>query len=158
MVNLQCRIFTSEIDIIEWDWNKFQPHLFTNNGYCQLLMFCCHCLPCISPFYKNLRSQILVPSPYLPASREDLGYRILGYRNDYTYRLYSNSSSFYLNWRGQGNMIIPHSLGMDFWINPLRQTNPVHVCSSTAVTLSRCHKSHLAPRHTPTPSKPGLRG
>ena len=41
--------------------------MFTNNGYCQLLMFCCHCLPCISPFHKNLRSQILVPSPYLPA-------------------------------------------------------------------------------------------
>ena len=58
MVNLQCRIFTSEIDIKEWDWNKFQPHLFTNNGYCQLLMFCCHCLPCVSPFYKNLGPQI----------------------------------------------------------------------------------------------------
>ena len=29
-------------------------------------MFCCHCLPCISPFHKNLRSQILLPSPYLP--------------------------------------------------------------------------------------------
>ena len=25
MVNLQYRIFTSEIDIIEWDWNRFDP-------------------------------------------------------------------------------------------------------------------------------------
>ena len=66
MINLQYKIFTSEIDIIEWDWNKFKPHLFTNNGYCQLLMFCCHCLPCVSPFHKNLRSQIFLPSPYLP--------------------------------------------------------------------------------------------
>ena len=41
--------------------------MFTINVYCQLLMFCCHCLPCISPFHKNLRSQILLPSPYLPA-------------------------------------------------------------------------------------------
>ena len=41
--------------------------MFTNNGYCQLLMFCCHCLPCISPFHKILRFQFLVPSPYLPA-------------------------------------------------------------------------------------------
>ena len=40
--------------------------MFTNNGYCQLLMFCCHCLHCVSPFHKNLRSQLLVPSPYLP--------------------------------------------------------------------------------------------
>ena len=71
MVNLQYRIFTSEIDIIEWDWNKFKPRLFTNNGYCQLLMFCCHCPPCISPFHKNLRSQILVPSPYLPDISSD---------------------------------------------------------------------------------------
>ena len=66
MINLQYKIFTSEIDIIEWDWNKFKPHLFTNNVYCQVLMFCCHCLHCISPFHKNWRSQILVPSPYLP--------------------------------------------------------------------------------------------
>ena len=66
MIILQYWIFTSEIDIIEWDWKKFKPYLFTNNGYCQLLMLCCHCLPCVSPFHKNLRSHILVPSPYLP--------------------------------------------------------------------------------------------
>ena len=42
--------------------------MFTNNGYSQLLMLCCHCLHCVSPFHKNLRSQWLVPSPYLPAS------------------------------------------------------------------------------------------
>ena len=41
--------------------------MFTNNGYCQLLMFCCHCLHCVSPFHKNLRSQLLLLSPYLPA-------------------------------------------------------------------------------------------
>ena len=68
MIILQYWIFTSEIDIIEWDWKKFKPYLFTNNGYCQLLMLCCHCLPCVSPFHKNLRSHILVPSPYLPAT------------------------------------------------------------------------------------------
>ena len=67
MINLQYRIFTSEIDIIEWDRNKFKSHLFTINGYCQLLMFCCYCLSCVSPFHKNLKSQILVLSPYLPA-------------------------------------------------------------------------------------------
>ena len=55
-----------------------------------------------------------------------------------SYRLYPNSSSFYLNRRGQGNMIIPNSSDMDFWINPLRQTNPVHVCSSTTAAV-RCH-------------------
>ena len=42
--------------------------MFTNNGYCQLLMFCCHCLHCVSPFHKNLRSQFLVPSPFLPVT------------------------------------------------------------------------------------------
>ena len=41
--------------------------MFSNNGYCQLLMLCCHCLHCVSPFHKNLRSHILMPSPYLPA-------------------------------------------------------------------------------------------
>ena len=71
MIILQYWIFTSEIDIIEWDWKKFKPYLFTNNGYCQLLMLCCHCLPCVSPFHKNLRSHILVPSPYLPGFYSD---------------------------------------------------------------------------------------
>ena len=51
----------------------FKPYLFTNNGYCQLLMLCCHCLPCVSPFHKNLRSHIIVPSPYLPGRRPLLG-------------------------------------------------------------------------------------
>ena len=70
MVNLQYRIFTSEIDKIEWDWNKskFKPHLFIINDFCQLLMFCCFCLPCVSHLHKNLRSQIFMLSPYLPAS------------------------------------------------------------------------------------------
>ena len=33
MTNVQYRIFTSEIDMIEWDWNKLKPHLLINNCY-----------------------------------------------------------------------------------------------------------------------------
>ena len=40
--------------------------MFTNNGCSWLVMLCCHCLHCVSLFHKNLRSHILVPSPYLP--------------------------------------------------------------------------------------------
>ena len=51
MVNLQCRIFTSEIDIIEWDWNKFQPHLFINNCYNS----CTSVSIWVSPFPKKFK-------------------------------------------------------------------------------------------------------
>ena len=51
MVNLQYRIFTSEIDIIEWDWNKFQPHLFINNCYNS----CTSVSIWVSPFPKKFK-------------------------------------------------------------------------------------------------------
>ena len=51
MINLQCRIFTSEIDIIEWDWNKFQPHLFINNCYNS----CTSVSIWVSPFPKKFK-------------------------------------------------------------------------------------------------------
>ena len=51
MSNLQCRIFTSEIDIIEWDWNKFQPHLFINNCYNS----CTSVSIWVSPFPKKFK-------------------------------------------------------------------------------------------------------
>ena len=51
MVNLQCRIFTSEIDIIEWDWNKFKPHLFINNCYNS----CISVSIWVRPFHKKFK-------------------------------------------------------------------------------------------------------
>ena len=66
MINLQCRIFTSEIDIIEWDWNKFQPHLFINNYYNS----CTSVSIWVSPFPKkfkvsNTRAFSLTPWNYI---------------------------------------------------------------------------------------------
>ena len=64
MVNLQYRIFTSEIDIIEWDWNKFQPHLFINNCYNS----CKSVFIWVSPFPKKIKVSNTRAFSQLPGS------------------------------------------------------------------------------------------
>ena len=62
MVNLQYRIFTSEIDIIECDWNKFQPHLFINNWYNS----CTSVSIWVNPIDKSFQPQIVCVHPIIP--------------------------------------------------------------------------------------------